>query len=161
MSIAVSEFCCATAPRANASANASPTPMAVKTGARKHRQRDAGMLSTTAVFIALLPITGYTGAAGSRGELMERVPDALCALRRLSRHHTLGLPLMTRGANGKRGVPQGGVISPLLSNLYLTDVDRMLERAKETTRNGKYTYIEYARFADDRAPRRREKEAVM
>src|SRR5437660_2934287 len=52
-------------------------------------------------------------------------------------------------ANGKRGVPQGGVISPLLSNLYLTEVDRMLERAKETTRYGKYTYIEYARFADD------------
>ena len=25
----------------------------------------------------------------------------------------------------------------------------MLERAKETTRFGKYTYIEYARFADD------------
>jgi RNA-directed DNA polymerase len=25
----------------------------------------------------------------------------------------------------------------------------MLERAKETTRYGKYTYIEYARFADD------------
>ena len=42
-----------------------------------------------------------------------------------------------------------GVISPLLSNLYLTEVDRMLERAKETTRCGKYTYIEYARFADD------------
>jgi len=52
-------------------------------------------------------------------------------------------------ANGKRGVPQGGVISPLLSNLYLTEVDRMLERAKEATRYGKYTYIEYARFADD------------
>ena len=43
----------------------------------------------------------------------------------------------------------GGVISPLLSNLYLTEVDGMLERAKETTRFGKYTYIEYARFADD------------
>jgi RNA-directed DNA polymerase len=28
----------------------------------------------------------------------------------------------------------------------------MLERAKETTRNGKYTYIEYVRYADDRAP---------
>lgn len=52
-------------------------------------------------------------------------------------------------ASGQQGVPQGGVVSPLLSNLYLNEVDRMLERAKETTRRGKYTYIEYARFADD------------
>ena len=52
-------------------------------------------------------------------------------------------------AGGKRGVPQGGVISPLLSNLYLNEVDKMLERAKDATRQGRYHYIEYARFADD------------
>src|SRR6266702_1015974 len=39
-------------------------------------------------------------------------------------------------STGKKGVPQGGVISPLLSNLYLTEVDRMLEKAIETTRRG-------------------------
>ncbi len=52
-------------------------------------------------------------------------------------------------ASGPRGVPQGGVISPLLANIYLTDVDEMLEQLKETTRQGQYTYLEYARFADD------------
>ena len=37
----------------------------------------------------------------------------------------------------------------MLSNLYLNEVDRMLERARASTSNGKYTYLEYARFADD------------
>jgi RNA-directed DNA polymerase len=50
---------------------------------------------------------------------------------------------------GPKGVAQGDVLAPLLSNLYLTEVDRMLERAKQVTRRGKYTYLEYCRFADD------------
>jgi RNA-directed DNA polymerase len=50
-------------------------------------------------------------------------------------------------ASGKMGVPQGGVISPLLSNLYLNEVDKMLERAKEVTRDQRWTVLEYARFA--------------
>jgi RNA-directed DNA polymerase len=55
-------------------------------------------------------------------------------------------------APGKHGVAQGDVLAPLLSNRYLTEVDRMLERAKAVPRRGQYTYLEYARFADDRAP---------
>jgi RNA-directed DNA polymerase len=52
-------------------------------------------------------------------------------------------------ASGKRGVPQGGVISPLLSNIHLNEVDKMLERAKEVTLYKQWTGLEYARFADD------------
>ena len=52
-------------------------------------------------------------------------------------------------STGKKGVPQGGVISPLLSNLYLNEVDRMLEKAIQTTRREPYTHVQYARFADD------------
>ncbi len=41
------------------------------------------------------------------------------------------------------------MISPLLSNLYLNDVDKMLERAKVVTQYRQWTVVEYARFADD------------
>ena len=57
-------------------------------------------------------------------------------------------------ANGRKGLAQGGVISPLLANIYLNEIDKMLEKLKMVTSQEKHTNIEYARFADDRAPRR-------
>jgi len=69
--------------------------------------------------------------------------------RRVQDDAVMHLLKMILKATGKKGVPQGGVISPLLSNLYLNEVDRMLEKAVETTRRGKSTNVQYARFADD------------
>jgi RNA-directed DNA polymerase len=69
--------------------------------------------------------------------------------RRVQDEAVMHLLKMMLKATGKQGVPQGGVISPLLSNLYLNEVDRMLEKAVNVTRRGKSTSIQYARFADD------------
>jgi RNA-directed DNA polymerase len=54
----------------------------------------------------------------------------------------------------RQGVPQGGIVSPLFSNVYLTELDRYLERytalshAEKTRRRqrgqGNYVYIRYA-----------------
>ena len=68
---------------------------------------------------------------------------------RVNDDKVLHLLKMILKASGQRGVPQGGVISPVLSNLYLNEVDRMLEKAKEVTRTGEWTQVDYARFADD------------
>ena len=69
--------------------------------------------------------------------------------RRVQDEEVMHLLKMILKATGKKGVPQGGVISPVLSNVYLTEMDRMLEKAIATTRYGKYTAVQYARFADD------------
>jgi len=49
------------------------------------------------------------------------------------------------------GTPQGGVISPLLANIYLNDLDHLMAQ----------TGMAMERYADDCAPRRRGREAVM
>src|SRR5467141_1272966 len=69
--------------------------------------------------------------------------------RRVQDDDVMRLLKMILKATGKKGVPQGGVVSPLLSNLYLNEVDRMLEKAIQTTRQEPYTRVQYARFADD------------
>src|ERR1017187_393408 len=69
--------------------------------------------------------------------------------RRIQDEDVMHLLKVILKASSTVGVPQGGVISPLLSNLYLNEGDRMLERAQALTRRGKQTQIEYARVADD------------
>jgi RNA-directed DNA polymerase len=69
--------------------------------------------------------------------------------RRVQDVSVMRLLRMILKSTGTKGVPQGGVISPVLSNLYLTEVDRMLEKAIATTQRGKYANVQYARFADD------------
>jgi RNA-directed DNA polymerase len=53
-------------------------------------------------------------------------------------------------ASGKVGLAQGGPLSPLLSNIYLNEVDKMLEKAKEVSKQiDGYEHLEYVRWADD------------
>jgi RNA-directed DNA polymerase len=53
-------------------------------------------------------------------------------------------------ANGKRGVPQGGVLSPLLANVYLNELDQaMEEEMAKRRREGRWERVVYTRYADD------------
>ena len=53
-------------------------------------------------------------------------------------------------ANGKRGISQGGVLSPLLANVYLNELDRAMEEEMvKRRREGKWERVIYTRYADD------------
>src|SRR5258705_9040450 len=96
--------------------------------------------------------TGTSGRAARPVPTHHNVQHSLLlekVARRVRDDAVMHLLKMILKATGKKGVPQGGVISSLLSNLYLNEVDRMLEKAVDTTRRSKSTNVQYARFADD------------
>lgn len=69
---------------------------------------------------------------------------------RINDNRVMRLLKLILKANGDKGVAQGRPMSPLMSNLYLNEVDKMLEKAKgHTKKKGGYLHIEYARLADD------------
>jgi RNA-directed DNA polymerase len=84
------------------------------------------------------------------GQVAKRVEDK--RLRKLIRAF-LNAGVMENGlvSPSVEGTPQGGPLSPLLSNLVLDELDRELERRGHC----------YVRYADDCAPRRRGEEYVM
>lgn len=56
-----------------------------------------------------------------------------------------GVVVRKRFEETEVGVPQGGPLSPILSNIMLNELDKELERRGHR----------FVRYADDRAPRRR------
>jgi RNA-directed DNA polymerase len=105
-------------------------------------QRVAEAILTNKTYVIDLDLRAYFDTV-KHHVLLKKVAS------RVNDDAVMGLLRSLLKASGQCGVPQGGVISPLLSNLYLNEVDKMLERAREVTRHNGFTVLEYARFADD------------
>ncbi len=78
--------------------------------------------------------------------LARRVADKRI-LHLIRRYLTAGMMVGGLVSERTQGTPQGGPLSPLLSNVLLDELDKELERRGHR----------YARYADDCAPRRRER----
>jgi RNA-directed DNA polymerase len=84
------------------------------------------------------------------GKLSKKIADGR-VLRLIRRYLEAGM--MAEGIVSPRtqGTPQGGPLSPLLSNIVLTELDRELERRGHA----------FCRYADDCVPRRHGREVYM
>jgi RNA-directed DNA polymerase len=80
-------------------------------------------------------------------------------LRLIAKWLKVGIIEDGRVTRGQVGAPQGAVISPTLANVYLHYAyDLWVQRWRGTKATGDLIVV---RFADDRAPRRREEEVTM
>ncbi len=77
--------------------------------------------------------------------LSQKVTDAR-VLNLIGKYLRAGMDRNGQVTKRTKGTPQGGPLSPLLANIYLTPLDRELERRG----------LAFCRYADDSAPRRRE-----
>jgi len=96
--------------------------------------------------------------AGEPALVEHRIADKRM-LRLIAKWLKVGIIEDGRVTRSQCGAPQGAVISPTLANVYLHYAyDLWVQKWRQTKANGDMIVV---RFADDRAPRRREEEVTM